>query len=113
MHAHDCTDIAGEVATAGRDGEILNRVQPVGVDHEVTVVLVHRRRLAPVPVVEELGQCFPLDVVDRVHVEPSAVAGEHDRMGLGNQMLPRGILDELLCLGLAGTVRLAGAISLR
>jgi hypothetical protein len=113
MHAHDGTNIASQVATAGRDGEILDRVQAVGVDHEVAVVLVHRRRLAPIPVVEELGQCFPLDVVDRVHVKPGAVAGENDRMGLRDQMFPRCVLDELFCLGLAGTVGLAGAISLR
>lgn len=112
MHAHDGTDIARQIAAAGGDGKVLDRVQAVGVDHEVTVVLVYRWGLAPVPVVEELGQRFPLDVVDRVHVKPGAVAREHNRMGLRDQMFPCRVLDKLLGLDLAGTVVLASGVRL-
>jgi hypothetical protein len=101
VHPHDGADVAGQVATAGGDGEILDRVQPVGVDHEVAVVLVHGGGLAPVPAVEELGEGLTLDVVDRVHVEPGAVTREHNRVGLRDQVFPCGVLAELFRLGLA------------
>ncbi len=84
VHAHNRTDIAGQVTAAGSDCKIFHRVQPVGVDHKVAIILVYRRGLAPVPVVEELWQRLPLNAVDGVHVEPSAVAGKHNRVCLGN-----------------------------
>ena len=113
VHTHDGADVASEVAAAGRDGEILDRVEPVGVDHKVAIVLVHGGGLAAVPIVEELGQRLALDAVDRVHVEPGAVAGEHDGVGLRDQVFPCGVLDKLLGLGLAGGIALAGTITPR
>jgi hypothetical protein len=112
VHAHDGTDITRQIATAGGDGKVLDRVQPVGVNHEITVVLVYRRGLASVPVVEELGQRFPLDVVDSVHVKPGAVAWEHNRMGLRDQMFPCSVFDKLLGLDLASAVVLASGVGL-
>lgn len=106
MHAHNRTDIAGQIAAAGGDGKVLDRVQAIGVDHKIAVVLVYRRSLAPVPVVEELWQRLPLDVVDGVHVEPGAVAGEHNGMGLGDEVFPSSILNKLLSLSLSSSVAL-------
>src|SRR4051794_29274903 len=88
VNAHYGTDIASQVAPAGSDGEILRGVEAVSVDHEVAVVLVHIGRLAPVPAVEELWQSLALDVVDGVHVEPGAVAGQHDGVRLRNEVFP-------------------------
>ena len=75
MDPHNRANIAGQVSAAGRHGQVLDGVQSVGVDHEVAVVLVHSRRLAPIPVVEKLGECLPFDAVDGVHIKPGAVAG--------------------------------------
>lgn len=36
MHAHDGADVAGQVAAARRARQVLRRVQPVRVDHEVS-----------------------------------------------------------------------------
>jgi hypothetical protein len=73
VNAHNSTHISSKVAPARSYGEVLDGVEPVSVDHKVTVVLVDMGRLASVPVVEKLGEGFALDVVDRVHVKPSAV----------------------------------------
>lgn len=40
MHAHDGAHVAGQVAAAGGDGQVLGGVEAVGVDHKVPVVLV-------------------------------------------------------------------------
>lgn len=82
VDTHDGTDISGEVTPASRDSQIFNRVQSVGVDHKVAVVLVDGRGLAAVPTVEELRHGLALDVVDRVHVKPCAIAGQNDSMCL-------------------------------
>jgi hypothetical protein len=93
MNTHDCAYVAGQVAPTGCDCEVLDRIQPVGVDHEVAVVLEYGRGLASVSIVEELGKSLAFDVVDGVHVKPGAVAGKHDRMSLGDQMFSSSILD--------------------
>jgi hypothetical protein len=63
VYAHDGANVTGKVASAGSDGEVLDGVQSVGIDHEVAVVLVHRRSLATITVVKELGESLALDLV--------------------------------------------------
>lgn len=41
---HDGTDISGQVPAAGSGGEVLLRVQPVSVDHEIAVGQISERR---------------------------------------------------------------------
>lgn len=110
MHAHDGAHITSQVAAASRDGEVLNRVEAVCVNHKIAVILVYGRGLAAIPVVEEFGQGLALDVVDGVHVEPCAVARQDDGMRLGDEVLPRGIFDELLCLSFASAIGRASAV---
>jgi hypothetical protein len=100
MHAHDGADIAGQVPSAGRDGQIFARVETIGVDHKVAVVLVDMRRLASVAAVEELRQGLALNVVDGVHVEPGAVARQHDGVRLGDEVFASSILYALFRLDL-------------
>jgi hypothetical protein len=90
MDSHDGTHITCQVSATGCDGQILDRVQAVGVDHEVAVILVDCRSLAPVAVVEELGHSFPLDVMNGVHVEPCAVAWQDNGVGLRDEVLSGG-----------------------
>ena len=54
MHAHNGAHVARQVPPAGSYSEVFRRVQPVSVNHEVTVVLIDSGRLAPISVVEEL-----------------------------------------------------------
>ena len=88
MNAHNRTNIASKIATARSDSQVFDRVQTVGVDHEIAVVLVGRRGLASVAAVEELCQSLFLDGIDGVHVEPSGVARENDCVGLGDELIP-------------------------
>lgn len=86
MHSHDGADIACQIPPACSDGKILDRVQPIGVDHEIAIVFVDCGGLASVASVEELWQRFLLQGMDGVHVEPCTVAGKNDLVCLGNQM---------------------------
>lgn len=42
VHAHDGADVAGQVAAARRARQVLRRVQPVRVDHEVSEQLHYK-----------------------------------------------------------------------
>lgn len=89
MHAHDGANVSRQVSSAGGDSEVLRRPQPVRVDHEVAVVLVNRRCLAPVPRVEELWHGAPFYGVDFGHVEPRRVRRDNDLVRLGSEVLSR------------------------
>jgi hypothetical protein len=82
MDAHDGADIASQIPSACRDGQVLDWIQAVGVDHEVAIVLVHGWSLTAVPAVKKFWQGFSFDVVDVAHIEPGAIAGQDDRMCL-------------------------------
>lgn len=110
MHSHDCADIAGQITPAGSDGQILYGIQSVRVDHKVSVVLVDGGRLAPVAIVEEFRERLALNAVDRIHVEPSAVAGQHNRVRLRDEMLASSVLGAFLGLRF-GTLALGGTVS--
>lgn len=86
MNTHYSTNITRQIPAAGGDRQILDRVQSVGVDHEVSVIFVDCRSLASVTTVEELCHCFLFQGVDRMHIEPRCVTGENDGMCLGNEM---------------------------
>jgi hypothetical protein len=100
VDTHDGAHIAGQVPPTRRHSQILHRVQPVRVDHKIAIVLVNCWRLAAISAVEKLGQGFSLDVVDVMHVEPGAVARQHDGMGLRDEVLPREAFDLLFGLSL-------------
>jgi len=102
MYAHDGAYIASQVSSASRDSQVLGRVESICVDHEIAVILVHVGCLAPIPTVEELGQGFPLDVVNVVHVEPGAVTGQDDGVCLRDEVLSCRGLYALLGLSLGG-----------
>jgi hypothetical protein len=93
VDAHYGTDVATEVPPAGGEGEVFGRVESVSVDHEVARVLVSGERLAAVPAIEPLGQVLLFDVVDRIHVEPLAVAWQDDGVGLSDQVRPGSRLE--------------------
>ncbi len=75
MYTHDSTDISSKISPAGRYCQVFYWVKAICVDHEVPVIFVNGWRLAAIPVVEELWQCFPFNVVDLAHIKPCAVTG--------------------------------------
>jgi hypothetical protein len=88
VYPHYGAHVSREVAPAGSNSKILARVEAVGVDHEVAVVLVHVRGLATVSVVEEFRQGLLLDLVDGVHVEPCTVTWKDDGVCLRYEVFP-------------------------
>lgn len=86
MDSHDGTDIPRQIPAAGRDGQILDGIQTVGIDHEIAVVLIDGRRLASVPAIKELGESLLLNRMDGVHVEPCRVTGEDDGVSLRDEV---------------------------
>lgn len=88
VHPHDGAHVSREVAPAGSNCKILARVEAVGVDHEVAVVLVHVGGLAAVSVVEELRERLLLYLVDGSHIEPCTVAWKDDGVCLRYEVLP-------------------------
>ena len=86
MDAHDGADISGKVATAGGNRKVLDGVESIGVNHEISIVLVDGGSLAAVSAIKELGQGFLLYRVDDVHIKPGGIAGENNGMCLGDQM---------------------------
>lgn len=112
MNSHDGANITRKIAAACSNREVLDGVQAISVDHEVAVVLVHGRGLASVTVVEEFTHRLALNVVDGVHVEPGAVAGQHDGVRLGDKMFSSGGLGSLLGLGVLALIAVALGSSL-
>lgn len=100
MDTHDGANIASQVSSCCSHCQILARVESVCVDHEISIVFVDMWRFAPVAIVEEFWQSLALDIVDGVHVEPGAVAGQNDRVCLRDEVFARGILYALFRLGL-------------
>jgi hypothetical protein len=100
VHAHNGADISSQIPPAGSDGQVLGRVEAVGVDHEVAVVAVDGGGLAAVAAVEELGQSLALAVVDIAHVEPGRIAGDDGRVCLRDEVRARSSLQVGLCGGL-------------
>lgn len=103
MNSHNGANITGQVSPAGRHSQILDGIQPVRVDHEVSVVLVDMRCLAPVAAVEKLGEGLSFDVVDGVHVKPGAIARKDDGVSLRDEVFPRGVLNALFSLDLSSS----------
>lgn len=93
MDTHDSADITCKVATASSDSQVFNGVKTVGIDHEITVVLISSGSLAAVAAIEELCESLLLNGVDGVHVEPGGIAGKDNGMGLCHQLLARGGLQ--------------------
>lgn len=88
MNTHDSTDITGKIASTSGDSQVFDGVQPVGVDHEVSVVLVSSRGLAAIAAIEELCKGLLLNCINRVHIKPGRIAGQNDSVGLLDQLLP-------------------------
>lgn len=53
VNPHDRTNITCQVPPTRGDREILPRIEPVRIDHKVTIVLINGRRFAPVSAGEE------------------------------------------------------------
>lgn len=96
VDAHDCAHVTSQVPATGCHSQVFDGVEAICVDHKIAVVLVNSRRLASISVVEELRHGLALDIVDGVHVEPSAVAWENDRVGLRHKMLASSRLNNFL-----------------
>jgi hypothetical protein len=70
MNPHDRADIAGQIASACSDCQVLCGIETICVDHEVAVILIYCWCLAAVAVVEEFGECFLFDY-SRVSILPA------------------------------------------
>ena len=90
MNTHNSTDITRKVATASSNSQILDGVQSIGIDHEVSVIFVCSRRLAAVTAIEELSESLPLNWVDGVHIKPCRIAGEDNGVCLGDELFACG-----------------------
>lgn len=86
MDAHNRTHITGKITATSSDSQVFDGVQAVGVDHEVTIVLVSCRRLAAVASVEELRERLLLDGIDGVHVEPVCIARKDNGVCLSDEL---------------------------
>jgi hypothetical protein len=53
MDPHDSSHITSQIPPTSRNSQILSRVQPISIDHEISIILVYTRRLAPVPIGKE------------------------------------------------------------
>lgn len=82
MYTHDSADITSEISPTSRNSQIFDRVEAIGINHEVPVVLVNSWSFASIPVVEKFWECLSFDVVDLVHIKPSAVTWKDDRVCL-------------------------------
>ena len=74
MDSHDSANITGKISAASSHSQVFNMVQAIGVNHEISVVLVDRWSLAAVASVEKLAHGFLLDRVNLVHIKPTRVA---------------------------------------
>jgi hypothetical protein len=86
MNPHDRTNISRQIPPTSSNGEVLRRVEPIRVDHKVSVVLVVLRRLAPVLGREELGKRPPFDRGDGGEIKPGRVRGDDDGVSLGSEV---------------------------
>jgi hypothetical protein len=55
MHPHDRSHVSSQIPPTRRHRQVLGRVQSIRIDHEIPVILVDLRRLAPVLAAEKLG----------------------------------------------------------
>ena len=87
VDAGDAAHVSSEAAPTGRQGQVLARVLPVGVDHEVAVGEIGVGGLGGELAGEELGQRIALDLVGLREVEPAAGGFRHvgRRLLLGRQ----------------------------
>lgn len=58
MNANDGAHVSCKVTTTSRDGEILCRIETVGIDHEISVILVYLRCFGAIFVIEEFWECL-------------------------------------------------------
>ena len=98
MDSHDGAHISSKVSSARGHCEIFGWVDAISINHEVTVILVYRRRFAPISTVEEFRQGFPLQKVDGMHIEPGTVTREDDGMSLCDQVRSCRRLQCCFCL---------------
>ena len=82
MNSHNRTDISCQIPTAGGDSKILDRIQTIGVDHEISVVFINSGGLASIPAIKELCEGLLLNWMNGVHVEPRGITREDDGMCL-------------------------------
>ena len=87
MNAHDGANITCQVTTTSSHSQIFDGVQSVGVDHEISVVLVSSGSLAAITAIEEFCEGLLFDRINGVHIEPSSIAGENNGMGLRDELL--------------------------
>lgn len=87
MDTHDGANVASQIPSTRGKGQVLGRVQSIGVDHKVAVVFVNGRGFASIARVEELWQGLAFDSVDFVELKPGRVRRDHDGVGLGCQVL--------------------------
>jgi hypothetical protein len=53
MNPHDSSHITGQIPPTSRNSQILSGIQPISINHEISIILVYTRRLAPVSIGEE------------------------------------------------------------
>lgn len=115
MHPHDRSYISRQVSSTRRHGQIFGRVQPIGVDHEIPIILVDLRRLASVLSAEEFGQGFTFEGVHGGEVEPCRVGRDNEWVGLGGEVGGREVMKGLRVIPerfLLGLVVLVVSISI-
>jgi hypothetical protein len=95
MHSHDRSHVSSQIPPTRRHRQVLGRVQSIRIDHEIPVILVDLRRLAPVLAAEKLGQRFSFESVDRTQVEPCRVRRDDERVGLCGQVGRREVVQGL------------------
>ena len=95
MHSHDRPDISRQVPPTRRHGQVFGRVESIGVDHEISIVLVDLGRLAPVLAAEEFGQGFTLKGVHGTQVEPCRIRRDDERVGLSREVRGREVVQSL------------------
>ena len=86
MNSHDGANISCKISSASSDSEVFRWIEPVGVDHEIPVIFIDRRRFTPVPIIEEFPHGLLFQCVDSMHIEPGRIAGEDDCVRLCYQM---------------------------
>jgi hypothetical protein len=70
MNPHYSSHISSQIPPTSSHSQIFPRVESVGIDHKVPVILVNTWRLAPIPIREEFGERTTFDRVDEGQCEP-------------------------------------------